>query len=339
MTRKSSAFALVAPVVLVALAACSASGDHHGAASASSRPVTSAAVVRRSAGCRARRAVPPGTTERTLDSDGVERRYVLDVPAGYDGSRPYAVLLGLHALTVDYRFVPSMTGFAEASRYRFIGVAPSGRLDGKTPFWDAAPTVANYDVDFIAHLLDHLEAALCVDPARVFSTGMSNGAQLSSLLACRLSNRVTAIAPVSGEEFLTPCDGRPVPIMAFHGTADPILPYTGGGLSATRIADAYYYHGRPPTGLPAPLGVDTSMRRWAAHNGCDRAFVETQVAPHVRKRTWRHCRAATVLYVVEGGGHSWPGEPQPQFEAMFGPGTTEIDATNLMFQFFFDAKS
>jgi polyhydroxybutyrate depolymerase len=244
-------------------------------------------------------------------------------------------VLGLHALTVSYQFVPSMTGFDEGSRYRFIGVAPSGRLDGTTPFWNAAPTERNYDVDFIAQLLDHLEATLCVNPSRVFSTGMSNGAQMSSLLGCRLSDRITAIAPVSGEEFLEPCDGSPVPILAFHGTEDPILPYTGGGLNATRIADTYFWKGNLPAGLPEPMGIDASMQLWAAHNGCDPAFDSERVAPHVLRRTWQHCDAETVLYIVGGGGHSWPGIRVPQHEGSLGRATTEIDATDLMFRLFF----
>jgi polyhydroxybutyrate depolymerase len=270
-----------------------------------------------------------------MRSGGVERRYLMDVPASYDGAKPYALLLGLHALTEDYHAMPSMAGFDQGGRYRFIGVAPSGLVSGSTPYWDAAPTADNYDVAFIAHLLDRVEATLCIDPSRVFATGMSNGAQMSSLLACRLSGRIAAIAPVSGEEFLAPCDGAPVPILAFHGTADPILPYRGGGLHATQIAGTYVWKGHPPAGLPAPLGVDESMARWAAHNGCDAHYVEQRVTPHVRRRTWPHCRAATVLYIVEGGGHSWPGKPVPQFESNFGPGTKEIDATSLMFRMFF----
>ncbi len=334
MTRR---WALVLFAVL-AISACSSSGNP--ARSTSSTTASSGTNVTRpkatrSAGCHARRAVRPGETDHTIVSDGATRHYLVDVPTGYDGTRPYAILFGLHALTVDYHFVPAMTGFDQAARYRFIGVAPSGLVDGKTPYWDAAPTSRNYDVDFIGHLLDHLEATLCVNPSRVFSAGMSNGAQMSSLLACRLSVRVSAIAAISGEEYLAPCDGTPVPILAFHGTADPILPYAGGGLNATRIASTYYFKGNEPAGLPAPLGIDASMQRWAAHNGCDPNYVEQRVAPHVRRRTWTHCRAETVLYIVEGGGHSWPGQPVPQFESTFGPGTTEINATNLMFGMFF----
>jgi poly(3-hydroxybutyrate) depolymerase len=77
------------------------------------------------------------------------------------------------------------------------------------------------------------------------------------------------------------------------------------------------------------------MHDRAAHNGCDPAPREEQGSPTLLKRTWQHCRAATVLYVIDGAGHTWPGKPVPSFEAQFGPGTTEIDASSLLFDFFF----
>ena len=77
------------------------------------------------------------------------------------------------------------------------------------------------------------------------------------------------------------------------------------------------------------------MQLWAQHNGCDPDPVEERMSPEVRKRTWQNCAAATVLYVVDNGGHTWPGKPQPSFEATFGHGTTDIDATSLIFAFFF----
>jgi polyhydroxybutyrate depolymerase len=342
VTRRCFTVALVIASV-AALAACS-SGDGattkaNAATTDGPATTTTAPKPRRSSGCAQRTAVPAGTSDHTMRAGGVERDYELVVPRSYDGTQPYALVLGLHALTVSYKFIPSMVGFDLADRDHFIGVSPSGRLNGTTPFWMAAPTRDNYDVQFIAALLDRIEGTMCIDPSHVFSTGMSNGAQMSSLLACRLPDRITAIAPVAGEEFLEPCTGPPVPIMAFHGSEDPILPYQGGGLNATTIAAQNFWKGPIPAGMPAPLGIDASMQRWARHNHCDVKYLETRVAPHVRRRTWQHCDAATILYVVDGAGHTWPGKPVPQFEAQFGSGTTEIDATALMFQFFFGASS
>jgi polyhydroxybutyrate depolymerase len=190
-------------------------------------------------------------------------------------------------------------------------------------------------VDFISDLLDLLERDLCVDTARVYATGMSNGGQMSSLLACRLADRITAVAPVAGVEFSDTCGGRPVPVMAFHGTADPIVTYDGGGLNATAIADLYYWKGDVPEGVPEHRGVEAAMRTWAAHNGCDLEPVEERVSREVRRLTWQDCMAETVLYVVDGGGHAWPGQPVPQFEPVFGHATTDIDATALISEFFF----
>ncbi len=286
--------------VLLGASCSSGSGTSTPARAAPSTTEPRSSGRPRSSGCAQLQARPAGTTEHTIRSDGVQRRYLLDVPEGYDGTKPYAILLGLHALTVSYRFVPSMTGFDQGGRYRFIGVAPSGRVDGTTPYWNAAPTADNYDVDFIAHLLDHLEATLCVNPSRVFSTGMSNGAQMSSLLACRLSDRIAAIAPVSGEEFLEPCEGEPVPILAFHGTEDPILPYAGGGLNATRIADTVLLEGqgagRPPGAdgcrrVDAAVGraqrVRTELRRGAGCSGTSAAGPGATAGPRRSSTSWR----------------------------------------------------
>jgi polyhydroxybutyrate depolymerase len=288
-----------------------------------------------SAGCGATPVADPGVSDRTMDSGGQERRFQLSVPDGYDGTTPLPVVFGLHALTVTYAVVSSIDGFGDvAGSYDFIGVFPSGRLDGITPYWLAAPVEPNYDVDFLRDLLDLVEAELCVDSTKVFSTGQSNGAQMSSLLACRLSDRITAVAPVDGVEFSDQCDGAPVPVMAFHGDADPIVTYEGGGLNAFTIADQQYWKGDVPEGLPIHGGVDDAMVNWAEHNGCDPEPVEERISPEVVRRSWNGCEAETVLYVVEGGGHAWPGRPQPAFEAQFGHMTTDIDATELMFEFF-----
>jgi hypothetical protein len=100
------------------------------------------------------------------------------------------------------------------------------------------------------------------------------------------------------------------------------------------LANQYFYLGALPSDArPAP-GVDASMELWAKHNGCDPSFIEERVSPEVRKRSWPDCDATTILYIVDNGGHAWPGKPQPAFEAQFGHGTSDIDATNLLFEFF-----
>lgn len=354
-TRVGSA--LVAVVALLTVAACSASSSGQASTSespaagtgsptgaAGSAPPGTTVAARASGpstGCDAAATATPGTTDETITSDGVERTYQLIVPDGYDGTTPLPVVFGLHSLTVDYHIVPTMSGFGGmAATYDFIGVAPSGRLGPSgLPYWNAAPAEENYDLTYLSELLDHLEDTLCVDTAKVFSVGMSNGAQTSSMLGCRLGDRIAAIAPIAGVEYNEPCDSPPVPVIAFHGDADPIVPYEGGGLNSVTIADQNFYHGAVPPGTATPTGVDESMRRWAEHNGCDPEPLEERVSEEVRKRTWQNCDAPTVLYIVDNGGHAWPGKPQPAFEASFGHGTDDIDASALLFAFFLDGET
>ncbi|MCC6339168.1 MAG: hypothetical protein IT197_04255 [Acidimicrobiia bacterium] len=331
-----AAVAIAVTVLALATASCSGTTSKPSASGAepSASHATPAHATGPSAGCRAA-PVAPGTTDARIRSGGRERSYLLDVPEGYDGRRPYAVVFGLHSLSIDYRVVPASAGFPELHRrYRFIGVAPSGLVSG-VPFWNAAPVADNYDVVFLTRLLDHLERTLCVDTARVFSLGMSNGAQMSSLLACRLPGRIAAIGAIAGVEFPRPCAGEPVPVIAFHGRKDPVVPYAGGGLSSVAIADQHHYHGDLPPGTPTPTGVDASMASWARHNRCDPDPAETRVSAEVGRRVWKHCAAATEIYVADEDGHSWPGRPEPAFEKLLGPTTTDIDATRLIGAFFF----
>jgi polyhydroxybutyrate depolymerase len=329
---------LVAAATVVA--ACSSGGA---SSSASREPDTTAVVVRHahgpSTGCHASKPVPPGTSIQTFALGPDKREYELDVPQGYAGRTPFALLFGLHALSISYKFVGPIAGFdGMHGRYNFISVYPSGRLHGSAPYWNAAPAPDNYDVVYLGRLLDHLEAVLCIDTGRVFSAGMSNGAQMSSLLACRMPQRIAAIAAISGVEYDEPCQLPPVPVIAFHGVRDPFVPYKGGGLNSVTIAKQNFYLHGLPAGVPTPTGVDEAMRRWAAHNGCDSKYSERQISREVRKRSWQHCRAPTVLYIVVNGGHQWPGRPQPTFEKTFGHGTSDIDATNLLFALFFTGK-
>jgi polyhydroxybutyrate depolymerase len=279
-------------------------------------------------------AFKAGTTTRVID----HRPVLLTVPKKYNGRTPLPVVFALHPLSVSYTAAPSIAGLDDMERhYTFISVAPSGRLNGPTPFWDAAPIAHNEDVRYLSHVLDWVEGHLCVDTARVYSLGMSNGAQMSSALACQLSDRITAVAAVAGAEFYNTCQGRPVPVIAFHGTKDPFVGFNGGGLDSETIADENLWKGHKPAHLPVHRGVEFAMITWALHNGCDPHWVTVWISKEVQRRTWQHCNAPTVLYIIHGGGHTWPGRPVPGSEASFGKTTMDISATPLIFKFWFAA--
>ena len=211
-----------------------------------------------------------------------------------------------------------MIGFADmAERYDFIGVAPSGLLDGATPYWLAAPTREQLRRRASSTSCSTvLEAELCVDTRQVFSTGMSNGG--ADVVAARLPALRPDHRRRSGRRrrVLRSCaaSGR---CRSSRSTAraDPIVTYEGGGLNAIRIADQHFWKGDVPERAPRAPG---RRRRDADVGRAQRVrpepVEEEQVSPEVRRRTWRAARPTTVLYVVDGGGHAWPGKPVPGFE-------------------------
>jgi polyhydroxybutyrate depolymerase len=171
------------------------------------------------------------------------------------------------------------------------------------------------DVAFARAVIDRLSMEYCLDPRRVFSTGMSNGGFLSHRLACELSDRIAAIAPVAGVLGIPTCaPRRPVPVFHFHGTLDGLVPYNGGGLlNFNSVAD--------------------TLRGWAQRDGCGAMPMEFLRRGIVHCDRWPGCRqgAEVQLCTVDGGGHTWPGAfPIP----LFGVTAREVSASELMVEFF-----
>ncbi len=210
---------------------------------------------------------------------------------------------------------------AEADKAGFITVAADG--SGSPQRWFIyGPNEPGFvdDAAFVNALIDHLEAGLCVDPDRIYATGMSNGAGLSSQLACELNDRLAAVAPVAGLTYpLLLCRGKaPMPVIAFHGTADPLVPFEGG----------------PGGRLMLSLrSINDNLKGWAQHDGCADAPASERVAADVVRESYSGCQAGTdvVLYVIEDGGHTWPNGTG---ERPSGKTTRTIDATSLIWDFF-----
>jgi polyhydroxybutyrate depolymerase len=143
----------------------------------------------------------------------------------------------------------------------------------------------------------------------------------------------------------------PMAVRAFQGTDDP-QPFDGGSFDEAidwlraRVGDAPVEELLGGSNLDAvdPVMFDADgpgsievIGRWAERNGCAETYAESQVTDHVRLLAWDGCpdTAATELYVIEGGGHAWPGsERHAAAESVIGFTTLEIDATELMWEFF-----
>ena len=183
----------------------------------------------RSSGCEADTIAKGDRQERSIDVDGVSRAFILDVPATVAPHEAVPLLLDFHGFRHSAEGVWRVSGFRELGvREHFLTVYPQGlevELLGSTGAgWEMFSVDGNRDIAFVRHLLDQIEEQYCIDRSRVFVTGFSNGAFLSHLLACVLSDRIAAIAPVGGGAVNLACaPGRPVSVLIHHGRNDPVV--------------------------------------------------------------------------------------------------------------------
>jgi polyhydroxybutyrate depolymerase len=295
-----------------------------------------------SSGCRATTLSTPGETTVSLVSSGLPRTYLQQIPNGYSTRQPASVVVDLHGYGENAAIESLLTGMGGyGNTHGFVTVTPQGR-GSPEPYWDI--TLNGPDVHFIGDLLDHVERTVCVNEHRIYVTGYSNGAFLTSAVACVDAARVAAVAPVAGIEALPGCrPRRPVPILAFHGTADQDVSYSGGlgpeGLalqapdgSGRTVAQAGSFFGLTGHGPSVP----EILAKWARWNGCSPPPTQRAVTSDVSLIRYR-CKpdADTELYRVTGGGHTWPGS---QFSAavasIVGPTTMSISATSAIWSFF-----
>jgi len=281
-----------------------------------------------------------GWTSVSVDYGAAAYRVRVYVPEGYDAERPTPLVLNLHGSDSDAAAQMAITGMGEsAERYGYVVALPEGGLaypgsaTGRAwnipgvPLYGGHPaaTGGRDDVGFVAAALDRLDGALCLDDRRVYATGFSGGARMTSLLGCALSTRIAAIAPVAGLRAdgsdgvrPTACrPARPMPVLTFHGIADGANPYAGGR------AGRWTY------------SVPEAARRWAVLDACADTPRRARVSRHVDRTTWTGCAggAEVVLYTQSRAGHTWPGAAGNEVRG-FGVIEKEISANDLMWAFF-----
>ena len=266
-------------------------------------------------------------TNGRIVSSGLERTYLLYVPASYDPSAPVPLIISLHGFVEWPAHQMQISGWNDlADEYGFIVVYPSGTKFPRR--WQAGSRIGDstdpmLDVKFISDLIDELEQNYNIDPARIYANGLSNGGGMSFLLGCALSERIAAIGGVAGA-YAIPLEechpSRPVPMIAFHGTADPIVPYHGGisGDNGFNFPDLPQW-----------------MEARAALNGCDGSSIDLPASGEASGIRYTGCAqgADVVFYTIAGGGHSWPGgDPLPKW--IVGITSQDINATQIMWEFF-----
>jgi polyhydroxybutyrate depolymerase len=273
-------------------------------------------------GCGHKPPISAGSSaSQALQVAGLKRQYRLHLPVGYDPSRWHSLVLVFHGHDSTAALFEQLTRFSTmADAEHFIAVFPQGSVgpDGRTG-WNTsrAKDPAVNDLLFVSQLLSHLQSQLCVDPARIYAAGFSNGGGFTAILACRFAGRIAAFASVSGEYYPQPggCHpARPVPILEIHGTSDGVVPYQGSRR------------------LHYP-SVSAWLSGWALRDGCRAGPVTFFLQRYVTGRTWTQCRGSgeVVQYTIQSGWHVWPDSlsrrPLPAPDAHFA-------ATQVIWSFF-----
>jgi polyhydroxybutyrate depolymerase len=274
-----------------------------------------------------------GDHVRQLALGELQRSYYVHIPPTYDSKKPMPVVLVLHGAAMNGQIMEWFCGLSKkADEAGFIACYPNGTGPGGTLLtWNAGvfpgglnPRRAN-DVAFIGAVLDDLGTVARVDRKRVYAAGMSNGGMMAYRLAAEMPERFAAIAVVSGVMCLEkPELKHSMPILHFHGTKDGLVPFAG-----TK-------NGGGPYRFP---GVMENLEPWLHLNECAEMPTVTELPTKedklqvIRKDyTTGTEKAPVVLYVIEGGGHTWPG--MERHAAFLGATTLNISANDLMWDFF-----
>ena len=268
--------------------------------------------------------------QHTLNYDDLERTYQLYTPSPPAGD----LVLVLHGGGGNARNIIRLVGAgfnALADQHHFLIAYPDGVRrqwnDGRR-FRRQSPAD---DVGFIRALIDRIAADQPVN--RVFVTGISNGGFMSGRLACELSDRITAIAPVAATlpawlMRISP-PARPVAVQIIMGTADPLVPYNGGLVRISLIRRG------------AVLSAEAAAQYWADVNHCDPNPHAVLLPPRhtgdptrIQRITYSGGAAPVILYRIEGGGHTWPNAAQYLPVRIVGRVSRQIDACSVIWDFF-----
>ncbi len=240
----------------------------------------------RSPGCGVTEPLDSGRF--TIDINGTEREYVLDVPGSYDESQPYRLIFAWHWVGSsadevasgepgDYGGLGPYYGLKALANESAIFVAPEGIETG----WENPD---DRDLEFVRGMLEHFNSRLCIDQGRIFSTGFSYGAMMSVAVGCEMGDVFRAIAPMSGST-RSGCNEKDAPIAYWgaHGADDTDVPPEFGSMARDIFVERNHCQEQTAAIEPSPC---------VAYVGCDAGY--------------------PVHWCEFDADHTqWPGAPEP----------------------------
>ena len=272
-----------------------------------------------------------------LTIDGNIRSFVIYIPIGYNNAGKIPLIFAIHGGSGTPEGMINIANFKTiADRDKVVLVYPAGVQNN----WnDGRPTIPNQlginDVLFFNQLCDYMINNYSVDGANIYATGISNGGFMSSRLGCELSNRIAAIAvdaaTIEATTIAPNCNpGRSVPAIYIHGTTDPLVPFTGGQMTAGGTAGGTI------------LSHFQAIDKWITINGCNTTPTIADLpniandGTTIKQRVYSGGTngSEVVSYVVLNGGHTWPQGYQYLNEAIIGKTSQDMNACEVIWTFF-----
>lgn len=266
----------------------------------------------------------------SIKSGGIVRSYLVHVPAR-KASQALPLVLVLHGGGGNGAGMRSLTGTdSSADTAGFIAVYPDGMRknwsDGRGTT-DSEKAGVN-DVAFLSSLVGKLSSELNTDPKRIYATGISNGGFMSVRLACDASSVFVAVVATIPENVRANCKpSRAVPFMLIHGTADKIVPESGGTMT------------KGDGGVIASTSQTVNL--WRDLNKCSSGTVKTEINPandgtSIVLERYTGCASGSevAFYEVTNGGHTWPGGSSFLPEFLIGKTSRDLNASETISVFF-----
>ena len=300
-------------------------------------------MLSHSVSCKSTSSSKNNNYSNSLTWGGLKRTYLIHLPQHYNKNSQKSLVIVLHGGGGNGRGMIRLTNFNNvADKEGFIVVYP----DGIDKHWNDGREGSETshkahidqidDVGFISVLIDKLTVELNIDKRRVYVCGISNGAMMTYRLGCELTQKIAAIAAIAGnmpKSLVCSKNLQQIPVLIISGTDDPLMPFNGGNITG-------------PFGnkkLGQVLSLKETVVFWTKFNNCSLSPMfsyepdkDPDDGTRVRKEIYRGDTNSSevVVYIIEKGGHTWPGGYQYLPEKLIGKTSKDINATELIWDFF-----